>query len=93
MAVLYPDADIILSGHTHDAWIMPIKRFRISNERVPFTDLAWHVRTPTYKDEFVQSGGWAYERGHNPKPLGCAWIRFFADRERKVAFEVIGDVR
>ena len=77
MAVNYPDADVVMSGHTHDNWIIPIKRQRIGQSGVPYQDLAYHVRTPTYKDEYDSGVGWAIEKGLNPKPLGCVWLEFY----------------
>lgn len=77
MAVMYPDADIVFSGHTHDAWIMPIARERISQRGMQFQDLSYHVRTPTYKDEYrAGEGGWHVERGGPPKPIGAMWLKF-----------------
>lgn len=78
MAVMYPDADIVLSGHTHDQWIVPIKRDRISvRTGLPFQEIAYHIRTPTYKDEYGSGeSGWSVERLGPPKPLGAVWLRF-----------------
>jgi hypothetical protein len=50
MAVFLPDADVILTGHTHDQWIVPIARQRMSDRGVPYHDEQVHVRTPGYKD-------------------------------------------
>ena len=74
MAVNWPDGDIVVSGHTHDAWILPVTRDRVTQTGRPYRDIAYHVRTPTYKDETSGGMGWAVERGQNPKPIGCAWI-------------------
>jgi hypothetical protein len=42
------------------------------------------VRTPGYKDEYRDgAGGWAVEKGHPPKPTGCAWLRFIYDANTK----------
>jgi len=96
MAVNYPDADMVVSGHTHDNWILPIKRKRIIATGLPYDDLAWHIRTPTYKDEHDKGSGWAVERGINPKPLGCVWVRFYYEATRRdkgrVLFEVMPEV-
>jgi len=38
------------------------------------------VRCGTYKDEYGDGGkGWAVERKHPPKPLGCAWLHLWAE--------------
>lgn len=79
-AVNWPDANILVSGHTHDQWTLPIRREGCRENGIPYSDLAWHIRTPSYKDEHERGSGWAVERGHNPKPLGCVWLRFSAGR-------------
>jgi hypothetical protein len=80
MAVFNPDADIILSGHTHDQWIVPIQRHRISDLGIPYQDEQIHVRTPGYKDAWRDGhGGWEVEKMLGPKPLGAAWLRFYRE--------------
>lgn len=83
MAVYLPDADIIWTGHTHDEWIMPIQRARLSVHGRPYLDRVLHVRSPGYKDEFSEQNGWAVEKGMPPKPKGALWLRFYMERIRK----------
>ena len=79
-AVYLPDADIVLNGHTHDAWILPISRERLSDQGKIYQDKTWYVRTPTYADDYGDgSGGWHVERWGPPKPKGCAWVRLYFD--------------
>lgn len=76
-AAIYPDADIILSGHIHEQWAMPIERYRINQGNSTFTDKAWVIQVPTYKQEFDPEGSsWHCQQGRTPKPLG-AWILRF----------------
>ena len=82
MAVYLPDADIIWTGHTHDEWIMPIQRARLSPHGRPYLDRTMHVRSPGYKDEFSEQNGWAVERGMPPKPKGALWLRFYMENIR-----------
>ena len=82
MAVYLPDADIIWTGHTHDEWIMPIQRARLSPHGRPYLDRVMHVRSPGYKDEFSEQNGWAVEKGMPPKPKGALWLRFYVERRR-----------
>lgn len=82
MAVYLPDPTLIWTGHTHDEWRMPIERYRITARGIPYTDRAMHFRTAGYKQEFLPQNGWAIERGHPPKPLGGAWLKFNVDRAR-----------
>jgi len=96
MAVMYPDADIVFSGHTHDSWIVPIARERITMAGTQYQDVAYHVRTPTYKDEYRSGeGGWHVERGGPPKPIGAVWLRFFLSNARtpRLDFELTQALR
>ena len=83
MAVYLPDADIIWTGHTHDEWIMPIQRARLSLHGRPYLDRVLHVRSPGYKDEFSEQNGWAVEKGMPPKPKGALWLRFYMENCRQ----------
>lgn len=80
MAVYLPDADIVLTGHTHDQFVVPIPRVRISDHSGTITsDHQYHVKTGTYKDD-RQDGysGWAIQRQDGaPKVKGACWVRFF----------------
>jgi predicted phosphodiesterase len=82
-AVYLPDADIVVNGHTHDAWTVPIARERLSDKGFVGKDVCWYVRTPTYQEDYGDgSGGWHVERGGPPKPKGCGWIQLFYENER-----------
>lgn len=92
-AVSYPDADIYVSGHTHDSFIREIQRERIcrlsGNRRF---DIQTQIKTPSYKDDHGDNyGGWANAKmGMGPKPLGAYWLRFFWDwRSDRVLYETI----
>jgi len=92
-AVFLPDADIVVNGHTHDSWHVPIKRERISDKDVVANDIQHHIRTTTYKDEYGDgAAGWHVETGKPPKPVGAVWLRFFYNH-RDVQFEITQDVK
>jgi hypothetical protein len=77
MAVYVADADMVWTGHTHDAWQMPIARVKLNqdNTKVEHTTQL-HFRTAGYKEEYGDGyGGWHVERGGPPKPVGAAWLR------------------
>jgi len=80
MSVYLPDADIVLTGHTHDQFVVPIPRVRISTQSGTLTqDNQYHVKTGTYKDE-RQDGfsGWALQQQDGaPKVKGACWVRFY----------------
>lgn len=80
-AVYVPDASIVVNGHTHDEWSVPIARTRLTDDGNIWRDEQWHVRVPSYKDEYGDGrGGWHIERGGPPKTIGAAWLTF---RQRK----------
>jgi len=79
-AVYLPDADFVLTGHVHEAWVVPITRERLSTQGKISQDIQWHIKVPTYKQEYGDgSGGWHVETGKPPKPLGCCWIRLWLE--------------
>ena len=73
-AVYLPDADIVVSGHTHDRWIVPVPRVRLKNNGTQVVDEQLHIKLGTYKDEYTQGYGWAVEKGFPPKSLGGVWM-------------------
>lgn len=76
MASWTPDADVLVSGHTHDQWLVTLSRERLGASGRVYLDEQHHVRTPSYKDEYVDGyDGWHVERGAPPKPIGAWWMR------------------
>lgn len=80
MSVFLPDAHLVVSGHTHDQWQVPIARERLAKNGEVFMDEQTHIRCGTYKDEYGDGfGGWHIERGGPPKPIGAQWLRFYRE--------------
>lgn len=78
MSVYLPDADIVVSGHTHGQWWFPIQRVRLSNAGQVYHDKQIHVKIPTYKDAYgTGKSGWEVEKGFAPSPIGAWWMRLF----------------
>lgn len=78
------NADIMVSGHVHEAWYREIQRMdlntagRISRRPIHI------VKVATYKEEYgTGGGGWHVETGKPPKPLG-AWYADFTLRSNKI---------
>jgi hypothetical protein len=76
------DADIFVSGHIHESWI-------VENVMVSMTDSGRivhkpqvHCQTATYKQEYVLEGGYHTEKGRPPKPLGGWWLVFHYDSDK-----------
>ncbi len=76
MAVYLGGVDVVWSGHTHDAFSLPIVREELDHQGVPQRREIEFVKTAGYKDEFSPGEGFHIEKGRAPKPLGAAWLRF-----------------
>lgn len=76
-AVYLADADFVWTGHTHDAWQVPIARVRLNQDCTKVVHCRQvHFRTPGYKEEYSDGyGGFHIERGGPPKPTGAVWLR------------------
>ena len=73
-----PQADIVVTGHTHDSWIVKQPRLLLkSNFELEVKDQV-HLKTGTYKEEFVDSQGWAVEKIVVPKSLSFWKAKFTA---------------
>jgi len=90
-SVYLPDADIVISGHTHDAWVSETPRVRLSQNGKISHDVQTHIKLPTYKEEYREGkGGWHVTTGKPPKPIGAWWLRFFFSRKHnRVVYDVI----
>lgn len=77
--MVYTDADILVSGHTHDAWHVPIRRETLMDSGRPVLKDVDCIKCGGYKDEYSPGNGWAVQKGHAPKPLGAYWLRFYAE--------------
>jgi len=78
-AAVMPDADVVVQGHIHKQWVMPIGRERLVHDRGGWRverDVQYHVRVGCYKDEFADGfDGFHVERGRPPYLLGAVWMR------------------
>lgn len=94
-AVYLPDADIVVNGHSHHAYYVPISRERLTNGGRQYMDIQHHIRTPGYKQSYGDgSKGWDITRGAPPKPIGAAWVRLeYKQAPDRVDIVVMPDVR
>lgn len=76
-AVFLPDFQVVLNGHSHNSYSIPIVRERVSQTGLHYFDIQHHVRTPGYLMSYADgSGGWEVTRGGVPKPVGSAMLKF-----------------
>lgn len=74
-AVFLADFQIILNGHSHHMYYIPIARERVALDGTHYFDLQHHVRTPGYVMAYADgSSGWEVTRGGVPKPVGSVFI-------------------
>jgi hypothetical protein len=89
-AVFLPDADIVVSGHVHEQYTIPFTRERLKDAGKIVLEEQWHVRTPTYKDEYKDGyGGWHIETGKSPKPLGAYWLKVSCVANKPIHFDFL----
>ena len=91
-AVFLPDADIIATGHIHEAWVVPIRRERVNRFGTITTENQWHIQLPTYKEEYIPQDGFHIEKGRSPRPLGAAWLDFSYEKGGKVKVTPVLDI-
>ena len=74
-AVYLPEADMVVNGHSHNSYYIPISRERVTDSGRQYFDLQHHIRVPGYKQSYGDgTSGWEVERGGVPKPIGCAYV-------------------
>jgi hypothetical protein len=71
--LIAPDADIIVTGHTHDRWYVEQARYRLKQNGEVVNRIQHHVKCGTYKEEYLEAGGFAIERIAQPKSMG-GWL-------------------
>ena len=81
-AVYVPDADIIVSGHVHESWIVEVPRLRLRGPHV-CVEPQYHLQLPSYKQEALQSAWWDM-KDYAPKVVGAWWLvaRYSRTEER-----------
>jgi len=77
MAIAYPDADIVWSGHTHTDFYLSIARHRLNASDVVTRDEQIHLRSPGYKEDLLKGEGWAVEKGFMPQSMGAWWLKLW----------------
>ena len=83
-AVFLPDFEVILNGHSHHMYWIPIVRERVNSEGKHYFDIQHHVRTPGYSMAYGDgSDGWEVTRGGVPKPIGSCFLEI---KERQIKY-------
>lgn len=72
----FPDANIMLRGHTHQKWYVPLTVDRVTNVGKSYQETTHHVQMGSYKLLGDRYAGWAVEKGFNTPRLGGWWASF-----------------
>jgi predicted phosphodiesterase len=75
-----PDADMIVTGHTHDQWMMLHTRYKLNKAYDVTLEDQIHLKLGTYKNEFKTGNGFAVEKIGLPKPIGGWMVDFNIER-------------
>lgn len=70
--------DAIWAQHVHHTEIFDSRVAYLTEANRVAHKTIWHIRTPSYKDEFGDGyGGFQIERGQGPRPKGGAWLGLY----------------
>lgn len=74
----YPDANILVRGHTHQKWYDPsTARFRLNNRGGTYMDKVRYIQSGSYVDGFAKGkGGWVVEKNFMPTDIGGWFVNF-----------------
>jgi len=83
-AVYLPDADIVISSHTHDRYIFPIPRERFIQSGKIEQDEQIHVKLGSYKYSYAKGNSWERQMGHPPKSDPGVWLNVILKNDHSV---------
>jgi len=82
------DADILVSGHNHNRWMMELRRQYVNDISEIKAKSQHHINLGTYKN---MGGRTRFESGFPAPNMGGCWLRFYTDRtngNRQISYEV-----
>lgn len=80
-----PDADIVVSGHSHNSWTTNIRRLGVTSAGNVVEKDILHIQIPGYK----KAGRWEESMDMLPKPTGAYWLRFYFISNKEMAIQPI----
>lgn len=86
-ATFEPDADVVWNGHTHSGYIIPITRERLSTKGKIYTQTAWFVRSPGYKQDWNLKNSYSVRKDLGPSTLGCVVLNILYDKVKGINIE------
>ena len=89
-AAIMDGIDIMISGHTHDSWVMKFNVLKPNHAKGKVENKTqYHIKTGTYKEEFESGEGWAVERIGVPKSLGSVFCKIYYSQKRDLEIEPV----
>ena len=83
-AVMFPDAEYLVSGHIHSDYYVAHDQWRITKEGKAYAMKQRHYVVNTFKEEFKKGkGGYHVERGRGPK-IPSGWMSEWFNRSDKI---------
>ena len=76
-------SDVVVSGHTHDTWYVEHPYYEMLSNGEVHQKTQYHIKTGTFKQEYLQSGGFQIEKQVMPKPLGGWWMDWISGHGSK----------
>ena len=81
IAAEYHNADVVLTGHTHDAALIPMVKWEYDPVNGPKRREVHYLRCGTSK-KGDQKRGYGVEKFYGEKPMKAFWGRYFFDRDK-----------
>lgn len=77
-AMKYPDAEMLVRGHTHQKWYDPsTTRMRLTDQGRIYKDKIKYIQSGSYVDGIGDGkSGWAVEKNFNPTDIGGWFVDF-----------------
>jgi len=93
-AMKYPDAHILVRGHTHQKWYDPsTARMRVTRNGRIYKDKIKYIQSGSYVDGIgTGRSGWPVEKNFNPTDIGGWFVDFkftIADSTPKIITQII----
>lgn len=84
---------MVINGHNHQAFYVPIVRERVGNKGKLYMDIQHHIRIPGYMQSYGDgTQGWDVTRGGVPKPVGAFWVRYYTANRKDVSIGVVPEI-
>ena len=87
----FPDAHVLVRGHTHQKWHVPVVVDRISAQGNSYQHRVHHLRTGSYKKLGDRFAGWAVEKNFNTPTLGGWWLKAHRNRNSHIIEWNVGE--